>query len=161
MGCHGCTELRRYYESELTVPSTIPECNDNIAMVEFGSKIQFYYIFRPWVFANVTAVYDKVGLRANDIDALVFNDGENEKYPQSLQMQLKEGVFNESIIWDLDEFHRIQVRDTKKWFGVTNPWVTHPPDGHPCMPGVPDDEADLLLFLLLQRNYHASHEAQS
>lgn len=161
MGCHGSTNLRGYYESDITVPSTIRDCNDNIAMVEFGNKIQFYYIFRPWVYANVTGVYDKVGLMANDIDVLVFNDGENKKYPQSIREQLGAGVFDESIVWDLDEFKRIQVRDTKRWFGATNPWVTMPPDNHPCMPGVPDDEADLLLFLLLQRKYHASHEPQS
>jgi hypothetical protein len=161
MGCHGSTDLRGYYASDITVPSTIPECHDNIERVEFGSKIRFYYIFRPWVYANVTAVYDKVGLKANDIDVLVFNDGEDKKYHQSLQKQLRAGVFDESIVWDLDEFKRIQVRDTKKWFGATNPWVKKPPDNHPCMPGVPDDEADLLLFLLLQHNYHASHEAQS
>ena len=161
MGCHGATDLRSYYESDITVPSTIPECNDNIAMVEFGSRIQFYYVFCPWVYANIASVYDKLGLRADDIDVLVFNDGEDKKYPQSLRRQLKAGIFNESIIWVLDQFKRIQIRDTGRWFGATNPWITNPPDIHPCMPGVPDDEADLLLFLLLQRKYHESREAQS
>jgi hypothetical protein len=161
MGCHGGADLRGYYESDITVPSTITGCNDNIAMVEFGNKIQFYYILRPWVYANVTDVYDKVGLRANDIDALVFNDGEDKKYPQSLREQLRAGVFDESIVWDLDEFKKIQVRDTGSWYGANNPWISNPPDIHPCMPGVPDDEADLLLFLLLQRNCQASHESPS
>ena len=33
-------------------------------------------------------------------------------------------------------------------FDADNPWITNPPDNHPCLPGVADDdEVHLSLFL--------------
>ena len=32
-------------------------------------------------------------------------------------------------------------------FDADNRWITNPPDNHPCMTSVPDDEVHLLLFL--------------
>ena len=40
------------------------------------------------------------------------------------------------------------------FFGASNPWITHPPDNHPCMPGIPDDEANILLYLLLLDQFY-------
>ena len=42
----------------------------------------------------------------------------------------------------------IQKRDTGQYFGANNPWITDVPDGHPCLPGIPDDEVNLLLMIL-------------
>ena len=55
-----------------------------------------------------------------------------------------------NIIWpSILTFIQLQKDgEPKRWFGANNPWITRPPDGHPCMPGVPDDEANLLLFAL-------------
>ena len=42
-----------------------------------------------------------------------------------------------------------QTHDIGKWLGADNVGMDKKPDNHPCMLGVPDDEANLLLFLLM------------
>jgi hypothetical protein len=32
-------------------------------------------------------------------------------------------------------------------FDADSPWITNPPDNHPCLPDVPDDEVHLILIL--------------
>jgi hypothetical protein len=47
-------------------------------------------------------------------------------------------------------YKEIQVRDTGRYFGADNPWITTPPDEeHPCMPGMPDDKVNFLLWYML------------
>ena len=49
----------------------------------------------------------------------------------------------------LPYFKSIQMRDSGGWWsGADNVGMDHPPDDHPCMPGVPDDELDVLLLAL-------------
>jgi len=45
----------------------------------------------------------------------------------------------------------IQRRDAGAYFRENNPWITAHPSSvkHPCMPGIPDDESAILLFLLM------------
>ena len=45
-------------------------------------------------------------------------------------------------------FKEIQQRDARQWFGANNPWIIDSPDTHACMPGPPDDEVNLLLYLI-------------
>jgi hypothetical protein len=46
---------------------------------------------------------------------------------------------------------KIQRRDAGAYFRENNPWIKANPSGvyHPCMPGIPDDEIAILLFLLI------------
>lgn len=49
---------------------------------------------------------------------------------------------------------RAEKRIIGQYFGADNPWIVHPPGNHPCMPGIPDDEANILLYLLLLNRFH-------
>ena len=58
--------------------------DDNIAVVEFGRKIRYYYMFQPQIYEYfASALREKLGLDPQDIDILLFNDGKDkvlEKY---------------------------------------------------------------------------------
>jgi hypothetical protein len=142
-GCHGGTSIAKFYRRNVTVPPTTPDCNDNLGMVEFGNVIRFYYIFGPSMYSNETLhqIYDKLGVRGDSVDVLYFNVNESKT---SLAYERK--VDYSSL---LSTLRILQRRDVGTYFGANNPWITDPPDGHPCMPGIPDDEVNVLLFLLL------------
>ena len=142
-----------FYEKGLPFPSTKTQTfDDNVALVEFGGKIRFYYIFRPYMYENLLGVFqEKLQLELQDIDSLVFNDGQEKTISSNNTMReifISTGVWEQRIIWPYHTFRKIQNRDIGSWFGADNPWITHPPDNHACMPGPPDDEVNLLLFLL-------------
>ena len=142
-----------FYEKGLPFPSTkTHKFDDNVALVEFGGKIRFYYIFQPSMYENLLGVFqEKLQLELQDIDSLVFNSGQEKTISSNNTMRevfISTGVWEQRIIWPYETFRKIQERDIGSWFGADNPWITHPPDGHACMPGPPDDEVNLLLFLL-------------
>ena len=60
-------------------------------------------------------------------------------------------VWKQRITWpkNIQLFKTIQQRDSRQWFGANNPWIIDPPDKHACMPGLPDDEVNLLLYLII------------
>jgi len=126
--------------------------SDDLAMVEFGNSIRFYYLFRPDVYKNITAIFEqKFHLDLADVDKLVFNAGQ-EKVVESdknlKQILSSTGVWQARSVWPYGTFRKIQERDIGRWFGADNPWITDPPNGHACLPGPPNDETNLLLFLI-------------
>jgi len=125
---------------------------DNMAMVEFANSIQFYYMFRPYLHSNLTSVFeDKFGLDPADVDVLLFNNDADKtvaNHNDLIRIFKSTGAWQARSLWPYEAFKPIQQRDIGKWFGADNPWITHPPDSHGCMPGVPDDEVNLFMFLL-------------
>lgn len=156
--CDYSTE-EHFYEDGLQLPvkchyKNLESFDDNLGMVEFGGALRFYYMFRPFTYGNVSEVFEsKFHLNLEEIDILLFNDHtENvfqKKYPEMVDVFEKKGIWQSKIIWPYKILRKMQERDTSKWFGANNPAIHHPPDDHACMPGVPDDEANLLLFLML------------
>ena len=151
-----------FYNPGVALPRRCANFDDNIAVVEFGGKIRFYYIFRPQVYEDLsTLMREKLQLEPKDIDSLVFNDGQEKtiiKDTEMLKVFKSTGVWQQRIIWQYQQFRDVQIRDINRWFGADNPWITHPPDGHACMPGPPDDEANLLLYLLYSKSIIRSNK---
>jgi hypothetical protein len=87
-------------------------------------------------------IYDQLGIRDHSVDVLVFDNLDESNTGLAYERK----VDYSSLTLTLSAFQR---RDLGTYFGANNPWITHPPDGHPCMPGIPDDEVNVLLFLLL------------
>jgi hypothetical protein len=149
----GTSTQSHFYQPGLPLPVHFENFSDDIAMVEFGGVIKFHYFFRSFAFANLTEVLKaKLNLDIyKDADFLVFNNGESENFDANLFESSKQNGCN---VWDrkievpYSTFQFLQKRDTGKWFGADNPGMGNPPDGHACMPGVPDDETNWLLFLL-------------
>jgi hypothetical protein len=147
-GCHGQSFNSDFYHEGVTVPPQTASCNDDLAMIEV-EKVRFYFIFRPYVFKNFTGVLaSKLGLTIDDIDVAIVNERneDNERSVYSLLRQRAVPVIDLSEL--LPFLQSLQMRDCGRWFGADNPFITRPPDGHPCMPGVPDDESDIVLLLL-------------
>ncbi len=145
-GCHGSGlewRLDDYYRQNVTIPPNHDKCNDDIASVEFGN-VQFAYIFRKEWYQIDALVdsYRKIGM-PNELDVVVLNSKSRNSTARSL-------IDFSKLLSMLIE---VQKRSLGTYFGADNPWITDPPDGHPCMPGIPDDEANILLFLLLLKEY--------
>jgi len=126
--------------------------SDNVAVVEFGRKIRFYYLFRPQIYEDLPGVLkEKLDLDPKDVDVLLFNDGQDETIKENsnlLDIFSASGAWQRRLLWPYWSFKETQLRDIGRWFGADNPWITSKPDGHACMPGPPDDEVNLLMYLL-------------
>jgi hypothetical protein len=95
---------------------------------------------------TLTHIYQTVlGIPNDELDVLVWNNVLKEPQNTTL-VPSKRQIPVEALMWKLRE---LQLRDVGQYFGANNPWIKNPPDYHPCMPGVPDDEVDILLFLIL------------
>jgi len=144
-------DIKEFYNKNVLLPHVCKGYDDNIAVVEFGKKIRFHYLFRPFMHGDQIGIFDeKFDLNPKDVDLVLINDGQE----QFISSELKH-IFESSKVWEqriewpgLGQFHEIQQRDIGRWFGAINPWITDPPDAHGCMPGVPDDEVNLLLYLI-------------
>ena len=120
-------------------------------MVEFGKRIRFYYVFRPYQLASLHNIAEKVlHLDFANVDKLVV-DKRSFKYILQGNQQVRKkfqtnGVLRKKSIYSHKLLQDIQRRDVGRWFGADNPYIWTPPDGHACMPGPPDDVVNLLLF---------------
>jgi hypothetical protein len=149
----------------VTVPPSVQKCTDDMAMVEFGHSIQFFFLFHPSRYNEeaLLEAYQRLGIHkeANHaptttrsvhetsmpqfaVETLVWT-GESEAVTRHLTVR---GT-TLSLERLLPFLKAVQERSIDYFFGANNPWITNPPDNHPCMPGLPDDEASILLYLLL------------
>eukprot|EP00542_Grammatophora_oceanica_P001791 CAMPEP_0194063460 /NCGR_PEP_ID=MMETSP0009_2-20130614/80370_1 /TAXON_ID=210454 /ORGANISM="Grammatophora oceanica, Strain CCMP 410" /LENGTH=179 /DNA_ID=CAMNT_0038715577 /DNA_START=199 /DNA_END=738 /DNA_ORIENTATION=- len=142
-GCHDGLNPH-FYEANVTMPTSIDNCNDDVASIVFDDNIEFIYVFRPNLFENQTELLNFAGVDPDRVHTVVVSK-RTELQDEVLQM-LRRPRYQ---YWDLHPFRQMQQRDLHRWFGADNPGMVEKPDGHGCMPGVPDDEANLLLYSLL------------
>ena len=154
--CAGNASLYpQYFEPEINVTSIshlTDNCADELAMLEFGSSLQLFYNFHPKTLQNpVTSYPTMIGLHLSTLDYIAVNTRLDELL--EIQPHVRVSFSNyRRVLWTL---RRFQLRDLATWFGANNPWIDSPhPDMHPCMPGVPDDEAALLLFSIIYDIYN-------
>lgn len=155
-GCHGeaNADLSPYFRRKAVVPPNLANCNDNVAMIEIAHQWRFYYIFKPTMYSPKTLEHiyrQRFDISQDNIDDdkfwLLWNSVLKEPqnvtaaYLPSFTRQLS----IESWLWTLRD---LQLRDLNRYFGANNPWISKPPDFHACMPGTPDDQVNLLLYLL-------------
>ena len=85
---------------------------------------------------------------------LLFNgsqDKEVARHTDLMRIFKSTGAWQRRSIWPFCSFEHIQKRDIGRWFGADNPWITNVPDNHACMPGPPDDEINLIMFLIFSK----------
>ena len=143
-GCHASTNITQWYESSVSLPPDNAECRDDVARVEIANMV-FYYVFRPYAYRNMSQIFTARGWNASTFDVIVSNENKATDYMSSF-VSNKIRVIN--IASMLPYFHTMQMEQLHKWFGADNVGIYNVPDGHACMPGVPDDEVDTLLFML-------------
>ena len=171
--CHQASsqpDYQEFYRKGTVVPQNYLLCNDSVALAEFtdgaGSTIRFSYVFRPWQHKNISEPFEKLGIplfsdQKHPLDFVFWEPQDSSegywKYGRNVDLgSVYEDFFDlrtpaNLTRHNLQAFYRNrQLRDLGRWFGADNPWITWPPDiNHGCMPGMPDDEANVLLWYML------------
>ena len=163
--------------------------NDNQEATAENSKIRFYYVFRPWAWTNVTPALEALGIEnRHKMDFVLWepkdvNDEASWQYESSLDLEsLYQSMFdirnistattnsdsNTATTLNIEQhdahelYKSIQLRDIGRYFGADNPWIIDPPDDeHPCMPGMPDDKVNFLLWYMLSLSALEQDESKS
>jgi len=157
-----------FFRNGTIIPKNHDRCDDNIGMVEFGGNtttgIRFYYVYRPWLWANTTLAFETLRIHnKHKMDFIIWNydgkGGQHWEYKKTSRnvmpslyqsmFQLNNNKYTEKH--DLKELYKdIQKRDIGQYFGADNPWIYDAPDSmHACMPGIPDDKVNFLLWHML------------
>ncbi|KAL3798560.1 hypothetical protein HJC23_011864 [Cyclotella cryptica] len=115
------------------------------------SALSVFYNFRPHNLNQPNEIYDV--LLGKDVmqslDTIFWNDDMKRKMKNKVHFpDTARWVDLSMLMWILQ---KIQRRDAGVFFRENNPWIAANPSVvfHPCMPGIPDDEIGILLFLLI------------
>ena len=217
--CHGALkQYQHFFHPNATLSSQrfSPQCNDNVAMVEFGNRLRVYYVFQPARYDNFTALLvHSLQLDPSQVHHVVWNGGGTDKLESRTMATPGQpptphnNDTNENEPWTWSHYNlanakhvhhllesagvpvasweeeptdappsspprttttttttKTTITDWKRvlpfvrqlqqrqgpsyyYFGADNPGMHHPPDAHPCMPGLPDDQVALLLLVLV------------
>ena len=148
-----------FYEPGVLVPDdTHANCTDDVAMVEFGGLIRFFYIFRLKYFDSISDVLTYLNLNPEHIDAVVYDRSGGR--PDEIKKVARAAHYIDfgSVISTLADHQR---RDTGFFYSERDPFghaSSNLKVGHSCMPGLADDEHHLMLFLLRYQLEIASDE---
>jgi len=133
----------------LTTPHYTEFCSDDLAMMEFNKNLRVYYNFHPERLRDTIRFYqEKIGLNVSELSYVAFNMN-IRNYFQRLRAGQQAVWANWNSKQVMHRLSRFQRRDAGRWFGAENPFITNPPDVHPCLPGLPDDEVALFLFSII------------
>lgn len=158
-GCHGYN-INAYYKHG--PPPSLKRCEDNVAWFELNGSLRIYYIFRPWaIIEGVRGVLKSFNTSLDAIDVLVCNSDCGFLSETKLRDFLNE--FKSSCPSNAEgkqyiDFGNVRAnlqqqmaRDANNKYGAMN-GVFERPDFHSCMPGIPDDEVDILFAAIATGN---------
>lgn len=125
-----------------------------------GSKLGLSHPPAPQAAPLAEVLEAKLGLRLAELDALVCNEhcglaAPGEKPPQRPRQQFRRDVdaacpAKKVVFVDFGRvratLQKHMLRDAGRLYGATN--ARYVDDGHPCLPGLPDDEVDYLFAVL-------------
>lgn len=115
------------------------------------NALSVFYNFRPHYLNQPNNIYEV--LLGEDVmqtlDTIFWNDEMKWKLKNIVHVPDTTRWVDLSML--VVVLQKIQRRDAGAFFRENNPWITANPSGvyHPCMPGIPDDESAILLFLLI------------
>ena len=136
-----------------------PACSDDLATIEFDGRLRLHFVFRPYAYAYGLAMILKLlGVHPNHVDVVVCNDRCDRKLTRIAWARTLGGLYKSrenhtgktaakgAFFLDFSKVRATMqaqmLRDVGRLYGATNAVLTD--DGHPCMPGLPDDEVDIL-----------------
>lgn len=139
------------------------DCGDNAARVDFGDELSIFFVFRPWAYVEPIGeiLRSKLGLELAEMDALVCNDFCGLSHPSEKRRHTHVARLRRAATAACPaarelayvDFGRVRatmqkqmLRDVGFLYGATN--AKYDDDGHPCLPGLPDDERDFLFAVL-------------
>lgn len=147
--CHYNLESASYYKGGRFPPMQEPAeeiCMDDLATIEFLNTLRITYVFRSYAYeGDLEAIFrEYLDIDPQHIDIVVHNADQNldikwsstEKKPHFLDFSKVHGVLEYQM-----------TRDASSKYGATN--AKYQDDLHSCLPGIPDDEVDILFVALL------------
>ncbi|KAJ1456121.1 hypothetical protein M885DRAFT_518646 [Pelagophyceae sp. CCMP2097] len=164
--CHGGSADKFYANFSMGESG----CRDDISFVEFFGGLRVFYLFRPWAYqGGALALLKRLDLKPEQVDVLVCNDHCGLTAPGSggrrvmkaavrqfrNLLQTKPGEAKclqaDAAFVDFGDVRAALQRQLRfasphGAYGATNARLTD--DGHPCLPGLPDDEVDILFSAL-------------
>ena len=171
--CHGSQgasgNFGGYYAPDHAPLQAFTDCVDDVAMIELDGNLRIYYIFRPYTYkTRLRELLNSVlGLAYAAVDVVVHLNGfEGNAALKTLLLAelraarsaaghrppfvLEFGPVRETLkaqllaamnrTWRGGEPLTLGARNCRLWN-----------DAHPCLPGIPDDEVDLLFRALEKR----------
>jgi len=157
-GCHapGNDPLESYYDKAVMVPPNIDDCSDDMAMVEFQQGLRVFFLFHPSRLDTDALVEAYSNLDVPDrVDVMMWNDVLESKVSQNRTLKSRGDTLPLKSL--LPSIRQIQETSIGAYFGASNPWIDDPPDTHPCLPGIPDDEVNIVFYLLLLDEYERNN----
>ena len=172
----GNLTLDSYYVGGYPQGATRPRrtCEDNIGSFELvwrNLTVRFYYAFRArFTAGGLPPILDTLGLQLSEIDLIVCDtcgpDGlhdasvlRNLNRASPIPCHQRSGDQRGAVLIDFSTVRQtLQAqmrRDIGHLYGATNGVKIN--DWHPCMPGIPDDEVDILFSMLLTKSRHIDH----
>lgn len=146
----GCRSAKAsaYFSEHVSIPPWIENCQDSISMTEYVGGLRVYYIFRQYKLQYVLDdVFRALGLNPADIDVIVTNYSEEQNRSVMQRAHPRVPVIHFERVLPL--FWKVQNRDCGWHDSAVNPGLPRSfLDIHPCMPGIPDDELNVLLLML-------------
>jgi hypothetical protein len=148
LSCRGYNSSQ-YFSAEVGAPHVLHEsCQDSLSMVEYAGGLRVFYMFRQYLYdASLGKLFTALGLSPTDVDVVVTN------YESKFNVAVMERVNPKVAVLHFEQVLPFFYKTQEKYCGwsdtVVNPGVgADHPDTHPCMPGIPDDEVDVLLLAL-------------
>jgi hypothetical protein len=139
------TLITLFYQSNIMVTPTTPGCNDNlvVGMIEFETSFNFttYSMYSNKILHQS---YDQLGIGDPYVDVLVFNKLNGSKTRLAYDRKVDCSSLLAGTLSSLQHHWDIET-----YFGAKTLWIIHPPDKDPRIPGIPDDNVNVLLYLLL------------
>lgn len=168
--CHGAPgadgAFGGYYRGRAP-PQALADCADDVATIEFAGRLRVSYVFRPYAYGDgLSQLFQgravpggsSLGLPYASIDAIVDLQGNAPTLLANIQHARAAAgrpapFFLEFAMVREQVKNKLLLEMRKRWpkatVGATNGRLVN--DGHPCLPGLPDDEADLMLRAIGQR----------
>lgn len=156
-GCHGFN-ISAYYRHGPPADS-LDICEDNLAWIEFNKTLRVTFVFRPSAFSEdlETVLSGSTGISLHDVDVLVCNDrcgGLGTKIRDRFLHYNPSPYTPQGHYIDFGPVRSILqaqlLRDSGSRYGATN--GKRKDDSHACMPGLPDDEVDILFAAITTRS---------
>lgn len=150
--CHHDIRSSSYYKGgkfPFKQEQVEPICKDDVAMIEYLNTLRVYYVFRSYAFEGglETVLQDHLKINPENVDVVVHNDLQNLNINWARKNQ-RSDMPHFLDFSDVREELKLQMaRDATTKYGATNAILKD--DFHPCLPGIPDDEIDILFTALL------------
>ncbi|KAJ1449059.1 hypothetical protein M885DRAFT_573379 [Pelagophyceae sp. CCMP2097] len=129
------------------------DCHDNMGMVELAGRVRFYFIFRArFNVGGIVPLLNKLGLNEDEVDLVLCNTGVLRRLNNASETACALRGASEppgAVVVDVNALRATLMQQMRRDAGFLSTVNAFKVDQHACMPGLPDDEVDILFTMLL------------